>query len=80
MSNMKREYLELTIKRILKDNKNIDVVSLIADLLTDDEERYRFAADMSDSMYQIANILGVSERTAYRNLGIYEIKLKEKIR
>lgn len=74
---MKKDFLKLNIKRFLRDNPNTDISELIARLISSEKERYIFSYKLSDSMIQMSHILNISERTIYRNINRYDLKLKE---
>ena len=76
-TSIKKEYLEILIRKWISNNPSVDISSKIADILSSPEERYKFAADLSDSSIQLSEMVNVSERTCYRYLKMYNIKLKD---
>ena len=74
-TSIKRQYLELQVKMYLNRNRKLDLTSLVTGLLSSEQERVELAVKLSADTMQYCKILGCSERTAFRQMERYGVKL-----
>ncbi len=70
--NLKARFLKIQVEKHLL-NQEYDIPTLIFDLLHNDKERVRFALNMTETIIEAAELMGVSERTFHRKIKDYNL-------
>jgi len=65
---MKEQFEKIHIEKYIRSNPPTNLVNLIHDLLSSEDNRIALAMKVSDDMKSAANLLSMSERSLYRKV------------